>query len=118
MSDGDRPGRADKDSDKEPKQPVDDLVVTHHTLQTTSGEISYTARTGRVVLREEEVKDDVFKGWQARAELSVAAYTLDTDDKNGDVTRATHLVRLQRRTGLGLRVAAHGPARPSPGRLR
>ena len=87
MSDGDKPGRADKDSDKEPKQPVDDLVVTHHTLQTTSGEISYTARTGRVVLREEEVKDDVFKGWQARAELSVTAYTLDTDDKNGDVTQ-------------------------------
>ena len=64
MSDDDNKDK--KDDEKEPKEPVDDLVVTHHTLQTSGGEISYTARTGRVVLREEEVKDDVFKGWKAR----------------------------------------------------
>ena len=39
----------------ESKEPMDDLVVTHHTLRTASGDISYTARSGRVVLREEEV---------------------------------------------------------------
>jgi carboxypeptidase C (cathepsin A) len=72
------------DHDK-PKDPVDDLVVTHHTLTTTSGEIAYTARTGRVVLREEELKKDTFKGWKARAELSVTAYTLDRAD-DADVT--------------------------------
>ena len=60
--------------------PVDDLVVTRHTLRTGSGELSYTARTGRMVLREEEVKDDVFTGWKARAEMSVTAYTLDDAD--------------------------------------
>ena len=59
-------------------------MVSHHTLRTTSGEIAYTARTGRIVLREEEVdKKQVFKGWKPRAELSVTAYTLDTDDRKG-----------------------------------
>ena len=67
-----------KDEDKKDKpDPVDDLVVTRHKLSTSSGELSYTARTGRVVLREEEVKEDVFQGLKARAELSVTAYTLD-----------------------------------------
>ena len=47
---------------RRPPEPVDDLVVTHHTLRTTSGEIAYTARTGRIVLREEEVsKKEVFR---------------------------------------------------------
>src|SRR5262249_56798166 len=63
--------------------PVDDLVISTHTLRTKRGEIHYTARTGRVVLREEEVKEDVFRGWKARAEMSVTAYTLD----GADVTR-------------------------------
>jgi carboxypeptidase C (cathepsin A) len=84
VSDDDKPdkgsGKDSGNSGKEPKEPVDDLIVTRHTLRTTTGEISYTARTGRVVLREEEVKDDVFKGWKARAELSVTAYTLDDAD--------------------------------------
>ena len=72
--------KVDDDTKKELKEPVDDLVVSHHTLRTTAGEIAYTARTGRIVLREEEVKDDEFKGWKARAELSVTAYTLDRAD--------------------------------------
>jgi carboxypeptidase C (cathepsin A) len=61
-------------------EPVDDLVVTQHTLRTRRGEIAYTARSGRIVLREEEVKKDVFRGWKARAEMSVTAYTLDDAD--------------------------------------
>jgi carboxypeptidase C (cathepsin A) len=72
-------GGSSTDEEKKP-DPVDDLVVTHHTLRTGSGELSYTARTGRMVLREEEVKDDVFTGWKARAEMSVTAYTLDDAD--------------------------------------
>ena len=32
------------------------------------------------MLREEEVKKDVFQGWKARAEMSVTAYTLDDAD--------------------------------------
>ena len=60
--------------------PVDDLVTTQHTLRTGRGSLAYTARTGRVVLGEEEVKEDVFLGWKARAEMSVTAYTLDDAD--------------------------------------
>ena len=67
---------AGKDTAKD-AEPRDLLVETHHTLTTDDGELSYTARTGRIVLREEEVKDDVFQGWTPRAELAVTAYTLD-----------------------------------------
>jgi carboxypeptidase C (cathepsin A) len=68
-----------KPEQKSPEKPdpVDSLVITRHTLRTGSGELAYTARTGRVVLREEEVKDGVFTGWKARAEMSVTAYALD-----------------------------------------
>ena len=48
--------KVDDETKKEPKEPVDDLVISHHTLRTTAGEITYTARTGRIVLREEEVR--------------------------------------------------------------
>jgi carboxypeptidase C (cathepsin A) len=73
-----QPAPAARKDDK--PDPVDDLVVTRHTLRTRGGEISYTARSGRIVLREEEVKDDVFHGWKARAQMSVTAYTLDGAD--------------------------------------
>lgn len=76
---GDSTGGGTKVEEKKP-DPVDDLVITRHTLRTSRGEIAYTARTGRVVLREEEVKEDVFRGWKARAEMSVTAYTLDGAD--------------------------------------
>ncbi|HEX3931745.1 MAG TPA: peptidase S10 [Nocardioides sp.] len=66
-------------------EPEDDLVVTHHVLPLRRGELRYTARSGRVVLREEEVKKDVFRGWRARAEMSVTAYTLDPPE-GGDLT--------------------------------
>src|SRR3954454_23824966 len=76
-------GSADDATKVEDKpDPVDDLVITRHTLRTLRGEIAYTARTGRVVLREEEVKEDVFRGWKARAEMSVTAYPLDDADRS------------------------------------
>jgi carboxypeptidase C (cathepsin A) len=71
---------ATKTEKPEKPDPVDNLVITRHQLRTRRGEISYTARSGRIVLREEEVKDDIFQGWKARAELSVTAYTLDDAD--------------------------------------
>ena len=61
-------------------EPRDLLVETRHTVQVVDGELSYTARTGRLVLREEEFKDDVFEGWKPRAELAVTAYTLEVDE--------------------------------------
>jgi carboxypeptidase C (cathepsin A) len=75
-----KPERKDEHKPAEKPDPVDDLVTTHHTLTTGTGELAYTARTGRVVLREEELTDDVFTGWKARAEMSVTAYTLDGAD--------------------------------------
>jgi len=84
-SGGAKDGAAGTTKDAAPKDgvkpdPVDDLIITKHTLRTAHGELRYTARTGRVVLREEEVEDDVFKGWKARAEMSVTAYTLADAD--------------------------------------
>ena len=68
-------------------EPVDDLVATQHVLRLRRGELRYTARTGRIVLREEEVKKDVFRGWKARAEMSVTAYTLDLPEGSDVTTR-------------------------------
>ena len=111
MSDG---KLVDDETKNEPKEPVDDLVISHHTLRTTAGELAYTARTGRIVLREEEVKDDVFKGWKARAELSVTAYTLD----DADVTERPITFVFNGGPGSVVDVAAHGAARPAPRRRR
>src|SRR6185436_16275353 len=77
---------------EEKPDPVDNLVITRHTLKTRRGEIAYTARTGRVVLREEEVKEDVFRGWKARAEMSVTAYTLDGPEGRDDTTQPVTFV--------------------------
>ncbi|MDO5629262.1 MAG: peptidase S10 [Mobilicoccus sp.] len=63
-----------------PAEPTDSLVETHHTLDCGDRALAYTARTGRIVIREEETGDDVFKGWTPRAELAVTAYTLDDAD--------------------------------------
>ncbi len=60
--------------------PADDLVTTQHTLTTAAGEIAYTATAGRIVLHEEVHEDDVFTGWQPRAEMFVTAYTRDDAD--------------------------------------
>jgi carboxypeptidase C (cathepsin A) len=73
--------RTDQGADAtERQEPADDLVITSHVLPVRHGELRYTARSGRVVLREEEVKKNVFRGWTARAEMSVTAYTLDDAD--------------------------------------
>lgn len=59
---------------------ADELVTTHHTLATPAGELAYTARAGRVVLWEERVEDDVFRGRKPRAQVAITAYTLDGAD--------------------------------------
>ena len=72
----------DKDGkdDAKPPEPEDDLVTTEHTLQIKRRKLAYTATVGRVVLREEVYDDGEFKGHQAKAEMFVAAYTLDGAD--------------------------------------
>jgi hypothetical protein len=43
-------------------EPVDDTVTTHHSLRTADGEFAYTARAGRIVLREEIHTDGTSSG--------------------------------------------------------
>ncbi|HEV6954620.1 MAG TPA: peptidase S10 [Promicromonospora sp.] len=61
-------------------EPADDLVTTHHTLHTPDGDLTYTATTGRVVLRQEVVKDERYDGRRPKAEMSLTYYTLDGAD--------------------------------------
>ena len=61
-------------------EPKDDLVTTHHTLRTPDGDLTYSATTGRVVLREEVTKDDTYDGRKPKAEVSVTYYALDGAD--------------------------------------
>jgi len=85
-SDEDTTGKNDT---TEPPEPEDDLVTTEHTLQIKRRRLAYTATVGRVVLREEVYEDGEFKGHQAKAEMFVAAYTLDgADPTNRPVTFA------------------------------
>ncbi|WP_298749929.1 S10 family peptidase [uncultured Serinicoccus sp.] len=72
---------------KDRPEPRDVLVETTHTIGTTEGELTYTARTGRIVIREEEVKDEVFQGWTPRGELAVTAYTLVDGEGEPDRSR-------------------------------
>lgn len=53
--------------------PIDDLVQTSHSF----GDLTYTARAGRVVLREEVITDGAFAGHLAKIEMFVVAYSLD-----------------------------------------
>lgn len=59
---------------------TDELVTTQHTLTTPDAELAYTARAGRVVLWEEKVEDDVFRGRKPRAQVAITSYTLDGAD--------------------------------------
>jgi carboxypeptidase C (cathepsin A) len=58
-------------------EPVDDLVSTHHTITAKGKELSYTATTGRIVLREEVHTDGKFDGHQPKAEVFITSYVAD-----------------------------------------
>lgn len=61
-------------------QAADSLVTTQHVISTTEGDLRYTARTGRIVLRDDDQTDGVFTGRSDRAQLGITAYTLDDAD--------------------------------------
>src|SRR5215831_2225218 len=68
-------------------EPSDDLVTTSRSI-TIEGEVfGYTVTTGRYVLRTEGHTDDTFEGAKAKAEVFVVAYTADTADSAGAVSR-------------------------------
>jgi carboxypeptidase C (cathepsin A) len=60
-----------------PAEPRDDVVSSKHHLRVGRTTLDYTATTGRVVLREEVYEEGKFVGFQAKAEMSMTAYTLD-----------------------------------------
>ncbi|MEV4731276.1 peptidase S10 [Saccharopolyspora sp. NPDC049426] len=75
--------------DTTPAEPVDDLVSTHHAITVDGTELSYTATTGRVVLRDEVYSDGKFDGHKAKAEVFLTSYVLDAaPDSNRPVTFA------------------------------
>lgn len=63
-----------------PPEPQDDLVTTRHAITSGGKELRYTARSGRIVLRQEGQTDDAFDGLQPKAEVFVTAYTADDAD--------------------------------------
>jgi carboxypeptidase C (cathepsin A) len=63
-----------------PPEPQDDLVTTRHVITADGTELRYTARSGRIVLRQEGHTDDAFDGLQPKAEVFVTAYTADDAD--------------------------------------
>ncbi|MDR7383110.1 hypothetical protein [Promicromonospora iranensis] len=67
-------------------EPTDDLVTTAHTLSTPQGDLSYTATTGRIVLRQEVLTDDKYDGRKPKAEVSITYYTLDPSTGSGQRT--------------------------------
>lgn len=70
-------------------EPSDDLVSTHHTITAKGAELSYTATTGRVVLREEVHNEGKFEGHKPKAEVFLTAYVADVaEPRNRPVTFA------------------------------
>ncbi|TDV45470.1 S10 family peptidase [Actinophytocola oryzae] len=68
------------DEDRTPPEPTDDLVTTSHTLTVKRRKLTYTATTGRLVLRKEVLTDGKFDGHLPKAEVFLTAYTLDDAD--------------------------------------
>lgn len=68
---------AKQESKQEPSEPVDDLVSTNHQITVRRKKLNYTATTGRLVLREEELEDGKVEGHKPKAEVFLTAYTLD-----------------------------------------
>ena len=56
-----------------PPPPVDDIAETRHTVMIGGRELSYTATTGRIILKSEDEKE----GEKPRAAIFFVAYTLD-----------------------------------------
>lgn len=71
---------SDDASGDHPQPPTDDLVVTTHQIGSGRSKLSYTATTGRVVLREEVITDGKFTGHQPRAQIFHTSYVLDDAD--------------------------------------
>ncbi len=57
--------------------PVDDLSITHHSIEMNGERLNYTVTTGTIVLKEEGKKKGKATGMKPKATLFFMAYTLD-----------------------------------------
>jgi carboxypeptidase C (cathepsin A) len=69
-----------KAADAKAAEPTDDLVERKHTLAVGRRKLSYTTKTGRIVLREEVVEEGKVVGFKPKATVFVTSYTLDDAD--------------------------------------
>ena len=80
--------KADPKAVTKPAEPKDELVVTEHELKVGRRTLTYTATTGRVVLRDEVYEDGTFAGFKAKAEMSITSYVVEGGDERRPVTFA------------------------------
>jgi carboxypeptidase C (cathepsin A) len=80
MTSDDRGIKDETKDEAKPEEPADDLVATQHEITVAGRPLRYTARTGRIVLRKEQIAEDEFAGHKATAEVFVVAYTADEGD--------------------------------------
>lgn len=76
MSDNELKLKVSLDKKKEKKEPKDDVVESKHTITIDGKEIAYTARTGTMILREEEDE----KGLKPMASIFFISYTKDGEE--------------------------------------
>ncbi len=81
------PDKPEPDKPAKP-QPADDLVTTQHTITAEGTELSYTATSGRIVLRAEGHTEEKFDGAEPKAEVFITSYVLDGGDQTRPVTFA------------------------------
>lgn len=74
---GSAQGTVHTESTQPSPQPMDDLTTTHHELRIGRKTLRYTATTGRLVLREEVIKDGIFEGTKAKAEVFLTSYVVE-----------------------------------------
>lgn len=55
--------------------PQDDFVTTQHTISTTSGELTYQAVAGRMVISEPELDEGTYRGEKPKAQVFITSYT-------------------------------------------
>ena len=102
---------APEDPEKKP-EPIDQLVETDHVLDLPDGELAYTARTGP----GRAARGGLREGRLHRLEAAGGDGGHRLHPRRGRRDRAPGLLRLQRRSGVGLGVAAPRAARTAPGR--
>ena len=87
---------SEEKTEEKPESPADDLVTTQHSITVKGRELNYTATTGRVVLKEEVVKDGVFEGHKPKAEVFLTAGSPRLEASLEQEGRPVQVIRRER----------------------